>query len=75
MLSRVVDGGENMTEREPDPGSDEAVEQGCLCPVMDNNHGRGSGYPGAAGGATYWVNADCPLHGTNRERSGMKDGE
>jgi hypothetical protein len=35
------------------PGSKEAQEQGCLCPVLDN------------GGATeyFWVNGGCPIHG------------
>ena len=26
----------------PSPGSDEAVEKGCRCPVMDNCRGRGA---------------------------------
>lgn len=25
----------------PNPGSDEALADGCLCPVIDNGHGRG----------------------------------
>jgi len=37
------------------PGSDEAYQQGCKCPILDNqdmpNHKK-------------WVNGDCPLHGT-----------
>ena len=44
----------------PFPGSPQAVAQGCTCPVMDNNNGRGlcelDGMP------VYWVNAGCPLH-------------
>lgn len=43
----------------PPPGSDDAIEQGCTCPVMDN--GRGYGYMGMAG--VYFMQADCPLHG------------
>lgn len=40
------------------PGSDEAVKAGCLCPVMDNGHGKGAwGRDG-----TFWINGDCPLH-------------
>lgn len=36
------------------PGSDEAYEQGCKCPILDNqNMPEGK----------KWVNADCPLHG------------
>lgn len=40
----------------PNPGSDEALDQGCRCPVLDNSHGRGPG--------PFWINGDCPLHGT-----------
>lgn len=48
------------------PGSDEAVKQVCTCPVEDNRHG--------AGAATiercermYWVNGNCPLHGSESD--------
>jgi len=40
----------------PNPGSDEAVEQGCICPRMDNNYGKGC----YKGGFIYMMN--CPLH-------------
>jgi len=43
-----------MTDK-PNPGSDEALDQGCSCPVMDNGHGKGPG--------PFWVTVDCPLHG------------
>lgn len=47
-----------MTSKQ-NPGSDEAQEQGCLCPVMDNGHGRGyMGLPGI-----FVMREDCPLHG------------
>lgn len=36
------------------PGSSEAVEKGCKCPVMDN---------GDMPDGRKWVNGDCPLHG------------
>ena len=36
------------------PGSPEAVEKGCKCPVMDNEELLGD---------LKWVNGDCPLHG------------
>jgi len=39
------------------PGSVEAMEEKCLCPVLDNHHGKG------VGGGLYWINGDCPLHG------------
>ena len=46
----------------PNPGSDEALELGCRCPVLDNAHGRGA--MGTSGDdAEFWTNAACPLHG------------
>ena len=30
-----------MEAKAPNPGSDDAIEQGCRCPVMDNAHGHG----------------------------------
>lgn len=41
----------------PNPGSDAAREQGCICAVMDNNHGL---YPAFGGG--WWITAGCPVH-------------
>lgn len=37
---------------------------GCLCPVMDNRHGKGCGYTDANGNPLYVVNGDCPVHGS-----------
>lgn len=45
------------------PGSDEAIEQSCTCPVMDNAHGKGIMGDGEKHG--YWITAGCPLHGEN----------
>jgi len=47
------------TTTTPNPGSKEALEQGCKCPVIDNGHGiRGSYW-----GTGVWIyNCDCPLH-------------
>jgi hypothetical protein len=47
----------------PNPGSDEALAAGCLCPVLDNGHGRGV-YTDEAGNPLFWINAICPIHGT-----------
>ena len=49
----------------PFPGSDEAIEQGCKCPVMDNFNGRGIPITTEEGElqVAYWMTADCPLHG------------
>ena len=45
--------------RDVNPGSEEAVENGCSCPVIDNRHGRG--YRGRAGEFIY--DLSCPIHG------------
>lgn len=43
----------------PNPGSREAVNQGCICPVWDNEHGEGMNI----GDRTLWyVTKGCPLH-------------
>jgi hypothetical protein len=49
----------------PNPGSAEAKDMGCLCPVLDNNHGA---YPPWADGG-WWVNEGCPLH----DRTAIED--
>ena len=41
----------------PNPGSDEAIQQGCACPVLDNCHG--AGYYGGPG---FVYSSLCPLH-------------
>lgn len=51
----------------PAPGSDEAVNQGCLCARIDNHYGRGyRGNPGE-----YVQRPDCPVHG----REGGRDAD
>lgn len=51
------------------PGSKEAIQNGCTCPVMDNHHGQGipmrhpeTGEPSYA----FWMDNTCPLHGTDK---------
>jgi len=46
----------------PTPGSDEAIALGCICPVMDNGHGRGRG------DGTFWIIEGCPVHDPNASR-------
>lgn len=46
------------TECDPAPGSLFARDAGCVCPVMDNAHGRGSPMWGG-----HIRREDCPLHG------------
>ena len=43
----------------PNPGSNEAVERGCKCPVLDNSHGKG--YMMQKG--IFVKVVGCPLHG------------
>lgn len=50
---------DRLTSGIPNPGSDEALSQGCRCPVLDNAHGRG--YMGVKG--DFAKREDCPLHG------------
>ncbi len=45
------------------PGSDAALNQGCMCPVMDNAHGKGRTIDGKV---MLWMNDRCPLHGMER---------
>ena len=45
----------------PNPGSNEALDKGCLCPVLSNAHGRGVG----GDGEDFWINGDCPIHGND----------
>lgn len=42
----------------PPPGSDEAIDRGCTCPVVDNGHGRGR----FGDGDMYVYRPDCPVH-------------
>ena len=48
----------------PNPGSKDALSQGCKCPVLDNCRGRGA-FVSTDGKPQFWVNDDCPLHGDN----------
>jgi hypothetical protein len=42
----------------PNPGSDAAIKKGCVCAVMDNNHGKRAPYPPDG----WWVSGRCPIH-------------
>ena len=50
----------------PNPGSPEATQQGCTCPVLDNAHGAGwlCSTSWLRSNGLFMVRADCPLHGT-----------
>ena len=42
----------------PNPGSKDAINAGCQCAVMDNNHGRFAPFPPDG----WWVTEGCPIH-------------
>jgi len=48
------------------PGSKEAIEAGCTCPVLDNGHGLGSGQLDKDGNPAFWYNSDCKIHHPDR---------
>jgi hypothetical protein len=50
----------------PNPGSVEAGELGCTCPVLDNAHGRGRN-------GEFWIHAGCPLHTSESGKDGAAD--
>lgn len=52
-------------DEKPKPGTQDAREQGCRCPVMDNHSGKGRGGHGAKYG--WFMREDCPLHGAELE--------
>ena len=41
------------------PGSDEAIDAGCTCAILDNGHGNG--YMGQKG--IFVMSSNCPIHG------------
>lgn len=47
------------------PGSLEAIDKGCKCPILDNNYGKGSGM-GSDEALLFWTNWNCPLHGGDK---------
>ena len=54
-----------MSSNVPPPGSDAALDAGCLCAILDNCHGKGAfDHAGPNGEPLYWINGECPLHGT-----------
>lgn len=45
------------------PGSEAAIAAGCLCAVMDNNHGDGLWFGDEQ---VFWINGACAIHGDRR---------
>jgi hypothetical protein len=56
-----------MTDNTPNPGSDEAIKQGCICAIYDNCHGTGFPWPRDDGldpneYPSFYVTMGCPVH-------------
>jgi phage tail protein X len=52
-----------MTQENPDsltynPGSEAARTRGCICAVLDNNHGKFAPWPDDG----WWITEGCPVH-------------
>lgn len=56
--------GVGVVNRLPTPGSSQAIFDGCLCPIEENNQGQGE--IGRSGVRMFKVVLDCPLHGYNQ---------
>jgi hypothetical protein len=48
------------------PGTRLALERGCLCPVLDNNHGEFPPYYDENGKAQWWFTGGCPVHAPSK---------
>lgn len=58
-------------QRQPAPGSAEAVAAGCRCPQLDNHYGAGvPGLTDGEGKPVYWISAECPIHGSDATPQG-----
>jgi len=66
-MGRKKEKSEKLAAKElvPNPGSDEALYDGCTCPVMDNAHGQGWFVDGKH---QFWRDQDCPLHNPEKKR-------
>ena len=53
-----------MNEVIPNPGTQEARNLGCSCPVLDNGHGKGwmGGVKDDDGETIYVYTIGCPVH-------------
>jgi hypothetical protein len=60
-----------MSDKTPNPGSEEAVKIGCSCPRMDNAYGRGylGGVKNEDGEVVYVINLDCQVHSADYDPS------
>lgn len=62
-------------EVRPDPGSDEARKLGCVCPVVDNQRGKGAYIKD--GKPQFWIAQSCVVHNpmTNKTLSEFEKGK
>ena len=51
----------------PTPGSAEAIAAGCMCPVLDNNHGKFPVFE-LDGQPCWWKTEGCPIHDPGADR-------
>lgn len=56
----------DKTSAVPNPGSQDAVDKGCTCAVIDNHHGRGVPTPN---GRSFWISGDCSIHAKPRSKT------
>lgn len=57
LVAAVPSKCESMNEETPNPGTKEALDLGCKCPVIDNGYGKGY-----LGSDTFIFNMDCEVH-------------
>jgi len=53
----------------PNPGTPEALDLGCTCPVLDNHYGDGFVVNGER---IWWRNSECPLHSAKKRKKEVK---
>ena len=58
---------ENGKDLAPTPGTQEAHDAGCVCPVLDNNHGRFPVFTDDQGRDQWYLRLDCTIHGEGTE--------
>ena len=51
-----------MTDTAPNPGTRAAVAAGCICPVLDNNHGQFPVFRDEDGRDQWWITEGCSVH-------------
>jgi hypothetical protein len=56
----------------PNPGTQAAIDAGCICPVLDNEHGEGILMDGKQ---CFWYTEGCPVHTRKEKGSSRKKQE